>query len=135
MKFHIISLTFFTFQHSGSILRNACVACKTALRHYQENVTTGQTHRQTPDKVIPMCRYASQATQKCYLHLERATLTKCFLSSLKNLGGARCRSSIMTQPSFFSAPSMASSTKISQPSPTLTVSTWAPIAWNDKSRG
>ena len=22
------------------------------------------THRQTPDKVIPMCRYASQATQK-----------------------------------------------------------------------
>ena len=31
------------------------------------SVTTGQTdthtHRQTPDKVIPMCRYASQATQ------------------------------------------------------------------------
>ena len=25
-----------------------------------QNVTTGQT----PDKVIPMCRYASQATQK-----------------------------------------------------------------------
>ena len=37
-------------------------------RDYQESVTTGQTdartHRQTPDKVIPMCRYASQATQK-----------------------------------------------------------------------
>ena len=36
-------------------------------RDYQESVTTGQTdartHRQTPDKVIPMCRYASQATQ------------------------------------------------------------------------
>ena len=31
---------------------------------YQENVTTGQTDGQTPDKVIPMCRYASQATQK-----------------------------------------------------------------------
>ena len=35
---------------------------------YQESVTIGQTHtrkhRQTPDKVIPMCRYASQATQK-----------------------------------------------------------------------
>ena len=34
----------------------------------QENVTTGQTNgrtdRQTPDKVIPMCRYASQATQE-----------------------------------------------------------------------
>ena len=35
-----------------------------AMRDYQESVTTGQTHRQTPDKVIPMCRYASQATQK-----------------------------------------------------------------------
>ena len=37
-------------------------------RDYQESVTTGQTdartHRQTPDKVIPMCCYASQATQK-----------------------------------------------------------------------
>ena len=36
-----------------------------AMRDYQESVTTGQTHthtdrrtdRQTPDKVIPMCRY------------------------------------------------------------------------------
>ena len=34
------------------------------MRDYQESVTTGQTDRQTPDKVIPMCRYASQATQK-----------------------------------------------------------------------
>ena len=38
-----------------------------AMRDYQESVTTGQTHtraeRQTPDKAIPMCRYASQATQ------------------------------------------------------------------------
>ena len=37
-------------------------------RDYLESVTTGQTdartHRQTPDKVFPMCRYASQATQK-----------------------------------------------------------------------
>ena len=37
-------------------------------RDYQESVTTGQTdartHRQTPDIVIPMCRYASQATQQ-----------------------------------------------------------------------
>ena len=41
-------------------------------RDYQESVTIGQTdahthartHRQTLDKVIPMCRYASQATQK-----------------------------------------------------------------------
>ena len=42
-----------------------------AMRYYQESVTTGQTDkmdrrtdRQMPDKVIPMCRYASQATQK-----------------------------------------------------------------------
>ena len=39
-----------------------------AMRDSQESVTTGQTHgwtdRQTPDKVIPMCRYASQVTQK-----------------------------------------------------------------------
>ena len=48
----------------------ACVACETALRDYQENVSTGQTHGQTdgqtPDKVIPIYvpLYASQATQK-----------------------------------------------------------------------
>ena len=35
-----------------------------AMHDYHESVTTGQTHGQTPDKVIPMCRYASQATQK-----------------------------------------------------------------------
>ena len=35
-----------------------------AMRDNQESVTTGQTDRQTPDKVIPMCCYASQATQK-----------------------------------------------------------------------
>ena len=34
-----------------------------AMCDYQESVTTGQTDRQTPDKVIPMCCYASQATQ------------------------------------------------------------------------
>ena len=39
-----------------------------AMCDYLESVTTGQTDtqtdRQTQDKVIPMCRYASQATQK-----------------------------------------------------------------------
>ena len=38
-----------------------------AMRDYQESVTTGQTDthtdRQTPDKVIPMCRYALQVKQ------------------------------------------------------------------------
>ena len=46
-----------------------------AMRDKQESVTTGQMDRQTgrwtdgrmdrqtPDKMIPMCRYASQATQ------------------------------------------------------------------------
>ena len=37
-----------------------------ANRDYQESVTTGQTERQTPNKVIPMCCYASQATKKVY---------------------------------------------------------------------
>ena len=35
---------------------------------YKKNMTTGQTNkrmdRQMPDKVIPMCCYASQVTQK-----------------------------------------------------------------------
>ena len=35
-----------------------------AVHDYQKNVTTGQTDRQTPNKVIPMCSYALQATQQ-----------------------------------------------------------------------
>ena len=35
-----------------------------ALRDYQESVTIGQMDRQTPHKVIPMCRYALHATQQ-----------------------------------------------------------------------
>ena len=36
-----------------------------AMRDYQESVTTGQMDGQTDaGEVIPMCRYASQATQK-----------------------------------------------------------------------
>ena len=31
--------------------------------------TDGQIDRQTMDKVIPMCRYASQATQKLQMHI------------------------------------------------------------------
>ena len=56
-------------------MRNIAM-CYQGKRDYQENVTTGQTDRrmdertdcQTPDKVIPICRYASQVTQKsCYV--------------------------------------------------------------------
>ena len=43
------------------------------MRDYQKSVTTKKvwlpdrrTDRQTPDKVIPMCHYASQATQKVF---------------------------------------------------------------------
>ena len=48
--------------------RNGVVSIMFTMRDYQESVTIGQTdtrtrHRQTPDKEIPMCRYASQATQ------------------------------------------------------------------------
>ena len=35
-----------------------------AMRDYKESVTTEPTDRQTQDKVIPMCHYALQATQK-----------------------------------------------------------------------
>ena len=33
-------------------------------KHSYGSVTDGQTDRRTTDKVIPMCRYASKATQK-----------------------------------------------------------------------
>ena len=46
-------------QHSEECM---CCLWNIPLRDYQESVTTGQTDthkkRQTPDKVIPMCRYA-----------------------------------------------------------------------------
>ena len=54
-----------------------CCLGNIAVRDYQESVTIGladrhtdrwmdgRTDGQTPDKVIPMCRFASQATQKC----------------------------------------------------------------------
>ena len=53
-------------------LRNIAMRDYQEKRTYQESVITrqtdrwtdGRTDRQTPDKVIPMCRYASQATQK-----------------------------------------------------------------------
>ena len=40
-----------------------------AMHDYQESVnigqhTDGRTHRQMPDKVMPMCRYSSQATHQ-----------------------------------------------------------------------
>ena len=41
-----------------------------AMRDYQER----QTDRQTPDKVIPMCRYASQATQKSFQPYRKTSL-------------------------------------------------------------
>ena len=34
-------------------------------KHSSAGVTDGQTDGRTTDKVIPMCGYASQATQKC----------------------------------------------------------------------
>ena len=53
------------WQHSQECI---CRLQNIAMHDYQESVTTrqtdGQTDRQRPDKVIPMCSYASQATQK-----------------------------------------------------------------------
>ena len=59
-----------------------CRLRNVAMRDYQKSVTTEQTHgqtdrrtdRQTPDKVIPMCRYASQATQKLLLCIKCSPL-------------------------------------------------------------
>ena len=50
-----------------------------AMHDYQENVTIQQTHTHTQtdgqtDKVIPMCRYASQATQKVNFHGNSANI-------------------------------------------------------------
>ena len=48
-----------------------CPLRNIAMSDYQKSVTTGhmdgQMDRQTRDKVIPMCRYALQATQNLYL--------------------------------------------------------------------
>ena len=67
-----------------------------AMRDYQESSTTGQTDththtdgrtdRQTLDKVIPMCRYASQATQKLKSYLNYA---KVFMTC-RNVSNQTC---------------------------------------------
>ena len=69
-------ILFITYwQHSEECM---CCLWNIAMRDYQESVTTGQTdgrtdrrtERQMSDKVIHMCRYASQATQKLnHIHL------------------------------------------------------------------
>ena len=46
------------WQHSKECM---CRLLNIAMDDYKDT----QTNRQMPDKVIPMCRYASQATQKC----------------------------------------------------------------------
>ena len=51
------------FEHSGSIPRNARVAYLYATTK-KVRLPDRHTDRKTPDKVIPMSRYASQATQK-----------------------------------------------------------------------
>ena len=51
------------WQHSKESM---CCLKNIAMCDYKESVTTGQTHtdRRMLDKVIPMCHYTSQATQK-----------------------------------------------------------------------
>ena len=57
-----------------------------AMHDYQESMTTGQTDR-CRTKVIPMCRYASQATQKIdiYLHHVFIHALKLYLSSFTGI--------------------------------------------------
>ena len=58
------------------------------MRDCQGSVTTGQTHMQidgqATEKMIPMCRYASQATQKT------AVYTKYMFSPTLNLTPNPC---------------------------------------------
>ena len=63
-----------------------------AMHDYQESVTIGQTQhwqtdRQTSDKVIPMCRYASQATQKvlCNLNIKHINIRSMLNEDYKHM--------------------------------------------------
>ena len=77
-------------KHSGSIPRNACVACETELCVTTKKVwlpkcdywTDRGTDRQMPDKVIPMCRYASQAKQKSLLNNLRQSIISISITAL-----------------------------------------------------
>ena len=69
----------------------ACVACETALRDYQENVSTGQTHGQMDGQTdarqsypyVPL--YASQATQKPQ-HLKKNDCSSDLLDTPSSAG-------------------------------------------------
>ena len=50
-------------------------------KHSYGSVTDGRTDRKTTDKVIPMCRYASQATQFRRRHKNIDVFKTCFSSS------------------------------------------------------
>ena len=60
-------------KHSSAWLPRKC--------DYQtDTLTDRQTDRQMPDKVIPMCRFASQATQKLWLkslHIQKIHSSVC----------------------------------------------------------
>ena len=53
------------WQHSKECM---CCLWNIGMHDYQESLTTRQTHRQTQNKVIPMCFYALQATQKYHFN-------------------------------------------------------------------
>ena len=62
-----------------------------AMCDYQESVTTDrQMYRQTADKVIPMCRYTLQATQKSYAGQSDPYVPLCFAGDTKII--FRCQS-------------------------------------------
>ena len=64
-------------KHSYALLPRKC--------DYQtDRHTDGRTDRQTPDKVIPMCRYASQVTYYLWHYLTRflGFITICYILTL-----------------------------------------------------
>ena len=69
-----VATNVYVCKHSGSIPRNARVACENiAMRDYQESVTTGQTHTQTDrrtdarqsDPYVPLC-FTGDTKMQCF---------------------------------------------------------------------
>ena len=88
-KGHVLIFTIFCYggisEKSDNIPRNVCVVCETYLC-WCDRQTYGQTDGQTTDKVIPMCRYDSQATQlKVPIQINAFCSFRCNITSLLDL--------------------------------------------------
>ena len=62
-------------QHSGSILRNACVACESTMCDYQESGTTRQTDARQSDPYVPLC-FAGHTTMMLLTICNEISITR-----------------------------------------------------------